>query len=101
MVHEIMRISCDSSCDSSCVSSCDLVVQVKRGLEKLYRRIDGELTEEVGLLRVTWGAMQKAFIEQYEHFDKLMAKCYPGANMQLEFNLVNLNDYFMDISENK
>ena len=74
---------------------------MKRGLEKLYRRIDGDLSEEVGLLRVTWGAMQKAFMEQYQHFDKLIAQCYPGANIQLEFNLQNLIEYFRDISENK
>ena len=74
---------------------------MKQGLEKLYHCINGDLSEVVGLLRVTWGAMQKAFMEQYQHFDKLIAQCYPGANIRLEFNLQNLSDYFMDISENK
>ena len=74
---------------------------MKKGLEKLYRRIDGDLSDEVGLLRVTWGAMQKAFMEQYQHFEKLIAQCYPGANIKLDFNLPDLIDYFREISENK
>ena len=78
-----------------------MLLQVKKGLEKLYRRIDGDLTEEVALLRVTWGAMQNAFMQQYKHFEKLIAQCYPGANIKLEFDLTNLMTYFNEISESK
>ena len=62
-------------------------MKVKKGLEKLYHRIEKDLTEEVGMLRVVWGSMQKAFMDQYEHFTKLIELCYPGANITLEFEL--------------
>ena len=40
--------------------------QVKRGLEKLYRRIEKDVSEEG--LEVVWGAMQEAFMEQARRF---------------------------------
>ena len=48
---------------------------------------------------MVWGAMQEAFINQYDHFTKLMEKCYPGANMQLEFKLNDIIEYFRSISD--
>ena len=78
---------------------CILFLQVKKGLEKLYRRCERDVTEELGRLRVIWGAMQKAFIDQYEHFTKLMETCYPGSNIQLEFKLDDIIEYFRSISE--
>uniref|UniRef100_A0A1X7VCF4 Exocyst complex component Sec3 PIP2-binding N-terminal domain-containing protein n=1 Tax=Amphimedon queenslandica TaxID=400682 RepID=A0A1X7VCF4_AMPQE len=75
--------------------------EVKKGLEKLYKRCDKDLSEESGRLRVVWGAMQEAFINQYDHFTKLMEKCYPGANMQLEFKLADIIEYFRSISDDK
>ncbi len=82
------------------VNSVFKFFQVKKGLEKLYRRLDKDLTEEVGLLRVIWGSMQKSFMELYQHFTKLIAKCYPGANISLEFELQNIIEYFQSISDN-
>ena len=41
--------------------------QVKKGLEKLYRRVEKEISEEE--LQVVWGAMQEAFMEQYRRFE--------------------------------
>lgn len=40
--------------------------QVKKGLEKLYRRVEKDVSEEV--LEVVWGAMQEAFMEQFRRF---------------------------------
>ena len=74
---------------------------MKKGLEKLYHRIEKDLSDEVGLVRVVWGAMQKAFMEQYQHFLKLIEKCYKGSNIKFEFTLEEVIEYFQLISEGK
>ena len=48
-------------------SPSPLFSQVKKGLEKLYRRVEKEVSEEE--LQVVWGAMQEAFMEQYRRFE--------------------------------
>jgi hypothetical protein len=73
--------------------------EVKKGLEKLYKRCDKDLSEESGRLRVVWGAMQQAIIKMYEHFTMLIDKCYPKSNLQLEFTLSDIIEYFRSISE--
>ncbi len=73
--------------------------QVKRGLEKLYRRVEKEVSDSD--LQVVWGAMQEAFIEQAQRFEALIAECYPGANISLDFTLDNLAEYFASISAQK
>ena len=72
---------------------------MKRGLEKLYRRIEKDVSEEV--LQVVWGGMQEAFIEQCSRFQSLIAECYPGANITLEFTLGDIAEYFASISAQK
>lgn len=72
---------------------------MKRGLEKLYRRVEKDVSEEV--LQVVWGGMQEAFIEQCRRFQSLIAECYPGASITLEFTLDNLAEYFVSISAQK
>ena len=74
-------------------------MQVKRGLEKLYRRVEKDVSEAV--LQVVWGAMQEAFIEQAQRFESLIDECYPGASIRLEFTLDNLAEYFANISAQK
>lgn len=70
--------------------------QVKRGLEKQYRRIEKEVSEEVQ--RVVWGGMQESFMEQFKRFEELIEKCYPGSNITLEFTIKDLVEYFTTIS---
>lgn len=70
--------------------------QVKRGLEKQYRRIEKEVSEEVQ--RVVWGGMQESFMEQFKRFEELIEKCYPGSNITLEFTIKDLVEYFATIS---
>lgn len=70
--------------------------QVKRGLEKQYRRIEKEVSEEVQ--RVVWGGMQESFMEQFKRFEELIEKCYPGSNITLEFTIRDLVEYFTTIS---
>lgn len=50
--------------------------QVKRGLEKLYRRVEREVSEEV--LEVVWGDMQGCLMQQVAKFNGLIQDCYPG-----------------------
>ena len=44
-------------------------------------------------LEVTWGIMQKAFIEQFKEFEDLIEKCYPGSSITLEFTIEDLTNY--------
>ena len=53
-----------------------LPLQVKRGLEKLYRRVEKDVSEEV--LEVVWGDMQHCLMVQCAKFNKLIQDCYPG-----------------------
>lgn len=52
------------------------VLQVKRGLEKLYRRVEREVSEEV--LEVVWGDMQGCLMQQVAKFNSLIQACYHG-----------------------
>ena len=70
--------------------------QVKRGLEKLYRRVEKEVSE--GELQVVWGNMQSSFIEQCVKFQELIEECYPGSSISLDFSVGDLTDYFISIS---
>jgi len=72
---------------------------VKRGLEKLYRRIEKEVSDEAQ--SVIWGAMQEAFIGQFNRFQELIGKCYPGSNINLDFTLDDLIEYFSSISQQR
>lgn len=49
---------------------------MKRGLEKLYRRVEKDVSEEV--LEVVWGDMQHCLMVQCAKFNKLIQDCYPG-----------------------
>lgn len=57
------------------------------------------MSEEV--LQVVWGGMQEAFIEQCQRFESLIAECYPGASITLDFTVNDLAEYFASISAQK
>jgi hypothetical protein len=71
--------------------------EVRKGLEKLYRKVEKDVSEEEGLLTVVWGHMQEAFINQVLQFNSLIKKCYPGANIALLFSIEELQQYFVSI----
>ena len=50
-------------------------------------------------LQVTWRSMQEEFIRQYKHIEDLIARCYPGANVNLEFSINEVLQYFSDIAQ--
>lgn len=74
-----------------------IYTQVKRGLERLYRRVEKEVSE--GELQVVWGNMQSAFIQQCVKFQELIEECYPSSNIYLDFSVSDLTEYFTTISK--
>ena len=52
------------------------MLQVKKGLEKLFRRVEREVSEEV--LEVVWVDMQSCFMQQVARFNDLVQQCYTG-----------------------
>ena len=66
--------------------------QVKKGLDKLYHKMEKDMSD-ASQLEVTWGNMQKAFIEQFKEFEDLIGQCYPGSNITLEFTIEDLINY--------
>ena len=73
--------------------------EVKRGLEQLYRKLEKHLCDEENLLQVVWHSLQDEFLKQYKHFETLIAKCYPGSGITLEFTINDLLGYFSDIAQ--
>ncbi|XP_065898319.1 exocyst complex component 1-like isoform X2 [Dysidea avara] len=68
--------------------------EVKRGLEKLYRKVEKDICEEEGMLQVVWVNIQNAFIKQYKHFTSLIDHCYPDSNITFEFSLEDVEEFF-------
>eukprot|EP00731_Ephydatia_muelleri_P010913 Em0005g1499a len=66
--------------------------EVKKGLDKLYHKMEKDMSD-ASQLEVTWGIMQKAFIEQFKEFEDLIEKCYPGSSITLEFTIEDLTNY--------
>ena len=74
--------------------------EVKAGLEKLYKKVEKHLCEEENLLQVVWRAMQEEFIRQYKYIEDLLQRCYPGAQISLDFAISDILEYFSDIAMN-
>lgn len=43
--------------------------------------------------------MQDEFIRQYKHFEGLIARCYPGSGITMEFTIQDILDYFSSIAQ--
>ena len=71
---------------------------MKKGVEKLYKKVEKDVSEEEGLLTVVWGHMQEAFINQVTQFEKLMELCYHGSNMTLLFTVKDLQEFFESVA---
>lgn len=74
--------------------------QVKKGLEKLYRKVEKDICEEEGMLQVVWGNVQDAFIRQCQRFTRLIDLCYPDSNITFEFSLADIEEYFSRLQHN-
>ncbi|XP_036874609.2 exocyst complex component 1 isoform X9 [Manis javanica] len=50
-------------------------------------------------LNVVWHSMQDEFIRQYKHFEGLIARCYPGSGVTMEFTIQDILDYCSSIAQ--
>ncbi|XP_066576009.1 exocyst complex component 1 isoform X2 [Amia ocellicauda] len=73
--------------------------EVKKGLDNLYKKVDKHLCEEESLLQVVWHSMQDEFIRQYKHFVGLIARCYPGSGITMDFTIQDILEYFSSIAQ--
>ena len=46
-----------------------------------------------------WHGLQDEFLKQYKHFDEMIAKCYPGSGINLEFTISDILGFFSDIAQ--
>ena len=44
--------------------------------------------------------MQEEFIRQYKYIEDLLQRCYPGAQISLDFAMTDILEYFSDIAMN-
>jgi hypothetical protein len=42
--------------------------------------------------------MQDEFLRQLKYYDALIAQCYPGAKMELDFTIQDVLTFFSDIA---
>ncbi|EMP32007.1 Exocyst complex component 1 [Chelonia mydas] len=73
--------------------------EVKRALDALYRKIYKYLSPEENLLPVVWRAMEQEFIQQYQEFEHLIQRCYPGSGITMDFTMEDLLNYFITITQ--
>ena len=71
---------------------------MKKGVEKLYKKVEKDVSEEEGLLTVAWGHMQGAFINQVQHFESLIRRCYQGSHITLLFSVKDLQEFFESVA---
>ncbi|GES81230.1 exocyst complex component Sec3-domain-containing protein [Rhizophagus clarus] len=74
--------------------------EIKKGLDSLYKRVEKHFKEEEGgrLLQVVWHAIEEEVIRNHERFTLIINKCYPNANITLEFSMDDLLGYFSEIA---
>ncbi|XP_012496549.1 PREDICTED: exocyst complex component 1-like [Propithecus coquereli] len=77
----------------------------RRGdLDKAYTKLIrgvfvNELRTEARTVNVVWHSMQDEFIRQYKHFEGLIARCYPGSGVTMEFTIQDILDYCSSIAQ--
>ncbi|KAJ8338381.1 hypothetical protein SKAU_G00373470 [Synaphobranchus kaupii] len=74
--------------------------EVQRTLEVLHKKMGRDLCEDPALLQVVWRATQEDFVAEYRGFESIVARCYPGAGVSLDFNEQDVQEFFRAISEN-
>ncbi|XP_041052215.1 exocyst complex component 1-like isoform X3 [Carcharodon carcharias] len=73
--------------------------EVKKALENLYKKVVKHLSEEGNLLQVVWYTMQGEFVRQYKEFEEMIAQCYPGSGITMNFSIEDILQYFLDITK--
>ena len=74
-------------------------LQVRKGIEQMYKRVERHLCEEASLRIVVLRSMQEEFVNRYRHFEELMQQCYPGAQIKFEYSLSDIMSYFADFTK--
>ena len=72
---------------------------VKRGLESLYAKVLKHLGKDDSLLQVIWRNMQEEFLRQLQHYEALIARCYPNTRTTLDFTIDDVLRYFSEIAQ--
>lgn len=75
-----------------------LSVQIKKGLESLYKKVEKHFTDEEGLLQVVWRGIQEEFTKRFRRYGELIAICYPESSTRLEFTMEELLGYFSELA---
>uniref|UniRef100_UPI00398F3899 exocyst complex component 1-like isoform X1 n=1 Tax=Pristiophorus japonicus TaxID=55135 RepID=UPI00398F3899 len=73
--------------------------EVKKALENLYKKVIKHLSDEGNLLQVVWCTMQGEFVRQYKEFEEMIALCYPGSSITMNFSIQDILQYFLDITK--
>ncbi|KAI6659421.1 Exocyst complex component 1 isoform X3 [Oopsacas minuta] len=71
--------------------------EVRKGLENIFKKVDKHLSLELGMNQVVWYQMQTQLLAQITNINSLIDRCYPDANIKLDFNIQDLHGYFSDI----
>mmetsp|Transcript_22679 Transcript_22679/g.68296 ORF Transcript_22679/g.68296 Transcript_22679/m.68296 type:complete len:850 (+) Transcript_22679:54-2603(+) len=73
--------------------------EVRKGLNEMYKRVDRHLSDDAYLMDVVWRNLQEEMVKQYNRFDELIALCYPGEKVSLEFDVNDMLSYFVSIAQ--
>ncbi|RKP02523.1 hypothetical protein CXG81DRAFT_10685 [Caulochytrium protostelioides] len=69
---------------------------VRKGLETMYKKIQKHFTEEESLLQVLWHGVLEALLKQVQLFTSLIALCYPGSKIELEFTAQDILNFMSE-----
>ena len=78
----------------------DYLLQVKKGLDGIYKKTHKDLCEEENLVQVVWFSMQDEFIKQVKHYEDLINQCYTDSGITLEFKVEDVLSFFSEIAQN-
>ncbi|XP_052794557.1 exocyst complex component 1-like isoform X2 [Mya arenaria] len=73
--------------------------EVKKSLDHMYKKLEKHLSEEENLYQVVWLSMQNEFMKQYNTYTDLINLCYPDSNINLEFTVDNVLEFFSNIAQ--
>lgn len=60
----------------------------------LFKRVDKHFTQEEGLFGAVWNAVEAGMLKDYQRFNDHIQACYPGAGIDLEFNMDDISSAF-------
>ncbi|XP_065058911.1 exocyst complex component 1-like [Rhopilema esculentum] len=70
--------------------------EIKKGLENLYKKLEKYFSTD-NFVQVIWRSLQLEFVQQYERYQDLINKCYPGSNIKMPVEVDEILDMFSNI----